>query len=85
MGARGTLDGTAFTQNDYWKLVYSAPHHHFTRNFAVLFDAPINGACGLKVLDIDAYDRALPTVYTIQCDLSNIATRSVSAATSQLP
>jgi hypothetical protein len=85
VAAQGTLDGTAFAQTDYWKLVYSAPHHHFVRHFAVFFDAPISGACGLKVIDVDAYDRSLPEVDTIQCDLTNIAARTVTAATTQTP
>jgi hypothetical protein len=81
--ATGTLDGKAFTQNDYWRLIYSADHHHFTRNFAVLFDAPIGDACGLKVTNFwGARDFApLPDVSTIKCDLSAIAARTVSSAT----
>lgn len=57
--ASGTLDGTPFTQTDYFKLVYSADHHHFIRSFAVLFDQPIGDACGLKVLEVITHD---PTV-----------------------
>ena len=85
--ASGTLNGTAFTQTDYWKLIYSADHHHFTRNFAVLFDAPIGGACGLKVLNFwgSRVEEPLPDVYTIKCDLSNIAAAAVSDATVTLP
>lgn len=81
--ASGTLDGTAFSQTDYWKLVYSGDHHHFTRNFAVLFDAPIGEACGLKVLNFwgNRTSAPLPDVTTIRCDLSNIATLAVSSAT----
>jgi hypothetical protein len=84
--ASGTLNGTAFTQTDYWKLVYSADHHHFTRNFAVLFDTPIGGACGLKVTSFwgSRYEAPLPEVYTIKCDLSNIATAAVTSATIDL-
>jgi hypothetical protein len=85
--ASGTLDGTAFTQTDYWDLVYSADHHHFIRNFAVLFDAPIGGACGLKVLNFIGNDPrlTLPEVDTINCDLSNISARTVSTAVLELP
>ena len=82
--ASGTLDGTAFTQTDYFKLVYSADHHHFIRNFAVLFDEPIGGACGLKVLDF-VWSLPEPEVYTIDCDLSNLAPRSVTDASLELP
>lgn len=85
--ASGTLNGTPFTQKDYWKLVYSADHHHYTRNFAVLFDAPIGGACGLKILNFwgSRFEAPLPEVYTIKCDLSNIAASAVSSATIDLP
>jgi hypothetical protein len=85
--ASGTLDGTAFTQSDYWKLVYSADHHHFTRNFAVLFDAPIGDACGLKILNFWGNRAAapLPEVSTIRCDLTTIAARATSSATLEWP
>jgi hypothetical protein len=84
--ASGTLDGKAFTQTDYWKLVYSADHHHFTRNFAVLFDTPIGDACGLKVLNFwgSRYLAPLPDVSTIRCDLTSIAPLAVSSATVDL-
>jgi hypothetical protein len=80
VGASGTLDGTPFTQTEYYALVYSPTHHHFSRSFAVIFDTPIGGACGLKVLAVDPYNTTLPTVSTIQCDLSDIAARTVSAS-----
>lgn len=85
--ASGTLNGQAFTQNDYWKLVYSADHHHFIRNFAVLFDAPIGDACGLKVLNFwgNREGAPLPDVYTIKCDLSNLAAAATTSATLALP
>jgi hypothetical protein len=81
--AAGTLDGKAFTQTDYWKLVYSADHHHFNRQLAVLFDAPIGDACGLKVLNFwgSRYLAPLPEFYTIRCDLTSIAALDVSDAT----
>jgi hypothetical protein len=85
VSASGTLDGTAFTQTDYWKLVYSATHHHQIRRFAVLFDTPIGAACGLKVLGFDPYGQDMPEVSTVQCDLSNIAQRSVTGAVLDLP
>jgi hypothetical protein len=84
--ASGTLDSVAFEQRDYWKLVYSAVHHQFTRSFAVLFDSPVNGACGVKVTTLDPYNGPqLPSVHTIHCDLSNIAERSVTSAATQPP
>ncbi len=80
--ASGTLDGTPFSQTDYFKLVYSADHHHFIRDFAVLFDEPIGDACGLKVLELIAYDptTTLPQAFTIDCQLGDIEGRPVSDA-----
>jgi hypothetical protein len=84
--ASGTLDLVTFEQRDYWKLVYAASHHQFSRSFAVLFDSPINGACGIKVTALDPYNGTqLPQVNTIHCDLSNIAERSVRAAVTERP
>jgi hypothetical protein len=54
--ARGTFRGTSFEQQDYWKLVYNPAHHHFVRNFAVLFDSPIDGACGIQVTGLEPFD-----------------------------
>jgi hypothetical protein len=81
VSASGTLNGSAFAQTDYWKLIYSADHHHFVRNFAVLFDAPIAGACGIKLLDFYGNGGGTPEVYTISCDLSAIAALAVTSAT----
>ena len=80
--ASGTLDGTPFSQSDYFKLVYSADHHHFVRNFAVLFDQPIGGACGLKVLDVIAHTPTspLPRASTIDCELTDLEERTVTDA-----
>lgn len=85
--ASGTLDGMAFTQKDYFKLVYSADHHHMIRSFAVLFDAPIAGACGLNVLNLWANRTGapLPEAHTIQCDLSSIAALTVASAVIEFP
>jgi hypothetical protein len=84
--ASGTLDSVEFEQTDYYKLVYSASHHQYLRSFAVLFDEPIDGACGLKVIDLDSLNGPeLPRFYTIECDLSNLAERSVTSAVTELP
>lgn len=63
--------------------------------FAVFFDEPIGGACGLKVLEVvPAYseptpeptpDQTLPQLSTIECDLTNIAERTVTAAVTVSP
>ena len=77
--ANGTLDGTAFTQDAYRELVYNPAHHHFTRNFAVLFDAPIGTACGLRVDGFDPYTLAA-TVHTIDCQLQPVEARELFSA-----
>jgi hypothetical protein len=86
VGASGTLDGEEFTQDDYFKLIYNPTHHHFSRDFAVLFDAPISGACGIEVIDTAPYDGDdWPAVSTINCDLSEIEARTVTDYSFELP
>jgi hypothetical protein len=81
VGASGTLDGVAFDQSDYWKLVNNHDHHFFGADWAVIFDAPIGGACGLRIDDgnpigsMTMYDL---TVHTIDCDLQFIEERAES-------
>ena len=48
--ASGTLDDAAFSQQDYYRLLYAPNHHHFRRDFAVLFAEPIGSASGLKLI-----------------------------------
>ena len=82
--ASGTLDGQSFAQEDYWKLIYNPSHHHFSRDFAVLFDAPIGSVCGLKASEVDPWgDPPLAQIHTIHCDLEEIDERSVSAESYQ--
>lgn len=73
--AKGSLNGEAFDQTDYWKLIYAPEHHHLVRNFAVIFDAPIGEACGLKILGIDPYMTDTVdgiSIFTIDCNLNNL-------------
>jgi hypothetical protein len=78
--ASGTLDGQGFEQDDYWKLIYNPSHHHFSRNFAVLFDAPIGSACGLKVVGVDPWGDPPPAqVHTIDCELGAIEERALNS------
>ena len=80
--AEGTLDGTAFTQEDRFKLVYNPGHHHFERHFAIIFDEPIGDVCALRIEDIDGVDDVITaTVSTANCDLSVIESRAVTAET----
>ncbi|MFH1464364.1 MAG: hypothetical protein ABIO70_08245 [Pseudomonadota bacterium] len=78
--ASGALDGTTFDLSAYLQLIYNPEHHHFTRHFAVIFDAPIGDACALRVEDVDPWDEG-PTarVSTADCDLAVLAARAVSA------
>ena len=78
--AAGTLGGTQFTQNSYWRLIFTGGHHLMTEDFTVLFDSPIDGACGLKVL---VAGDPLPTVSTIDCDLSDIESYGVTSSVSE--
>jgi hypothetical protein len=47
--AEGVLDGTPFSQTDYYKLAHQPDHHNHNGGFLVLFDQPIGEACGLQV------------------------------------
>ncbi len=78
--AEGVIDGQDFVQDDYFGLVYRPAHHHFRRNFAVIFDTPIGTACSLRVEGIDPYATE-PTaqVSTADCELAVIEERAVSA------
>jgi hypothetical protein len=80
--AYGNIDGDAFDSRSYFQLIYRPTHHHFERNFAVLFDDPLGKACGIKIEDVDPLDNG-PTavVHTINCDLSNIEERAVTDET----
>jgi hypothetical protein len=80
--AYGNIDGGAFDADDYFQLIYRPDHHHFGRHFAVLFDSPIGKACGIRIEEVDALDNE-PTaiVHTVNCDLSIIEEREVTAET----
>lgn len=73
----GTLDGTSFDVDDYYRILYSPAHHHFGGTFAVEFDAPISEACGL-VVEVQSEDAA--TVSLVDCGLGALGTRAVSDA-----
>ena len=68
--AQGTLDGTAFDVDDYFRIFYAAEHHHFGGEYAVFFDEPIRDACGLRV-NATFEDRSLRLV---DCDLETLET-----------
>ena len=81
--AVGTFAGISFDQQDYFHLVYRPEHHHFVRHFAVLFDEPIQGACGLEVSNVEPWygtsDSAV--AYTVDCDLNRIEELTISRVT----
>jgi hypothetical protein len=75
----GTLDTVDFEQQDYYRLIYNPEHHHFSRDFIVLFDQPISSACGLKVLNLDPWNDDPPgRAALVGCDLTEIEERQVS-------
>ena len=81
--AVGTYAGVAFDQQDYFHLVYRPQvNHHFQRQFVVLFDQLIDGACGIEVgnlapgVAVDAVD-----AYTVDCDLNRLQELTVSNVT----
>jgi len=82
VAARGTFRGVAFEQENYFKLVYRPAHHHFDRDFAVLFDEPIDGACGLKIERFSADPAGpAPTAASIDCALDSIDALTVETFT----
>lgn len=71
--ASGTFAGQTFDQTDYFKLVYHPTHHHFERTFAVLFDEPIDGLCGLEVTALEPFGDDVPDkAFAIDCELNRL-------------
>jgi hypothetical protein len=71
--AEGSFGGQEFTQTNYFKLVYHPTHHHFERTFVVLFDNPIEGACGVEVTNLERFGNDIPDeAYTVDCELNRI-------------
>lgn len=84
--ASGSFRGESFDQSDYFKLVYNPEHHHFVRDFAVLFDSPLGGACGVEVSGVDPYAESVENfeAYAIDCDLSRLEPLKVQEHTHTL-
>lgn len=71
--AHGEFEGQAFDQRDFFKLVYNPSHHHFERHFAVLFDQPIDGVCGIEIEGLEPWDDYQPdTAHAVACDLGRL-------------
>ncbi|MBZ0120325.1 MAG: hypothetical protein K8H88_25260 [Sandaracinaceae bacterium] len=84
--ASGRFAGVDFDQRDYWHLVYNPAHHHFERDFAVLFDAPIDGACGLEVIQLDpGGDSAPDRAFAVDCTLGRLREVGVLSHTWERP
>lgn len=79
--ASGELDGTAWSQESYWSLIYAPEHHHFGRHFAVLLPEEIGGACGLRVEGLGTEDGVGAVLSTTDCTLAAVETRVLTGAT----
>ena len=74
VSARGSFREVSFEQRDYFKLVYSPENHHFVQHFAVFFDAPIQGACGLEIVNVPGPPsvRRRMRAWTVDCQLTRL-------------
>jgi hypothetical protein len=83
VAARGMFRGVSFDQRDYFKLVYSPENHHFVQHFAVFFDAPIQGACGLEIVNVsgDSSLRRRMRAWTVDCQLIRLDEIGVTGVT----
>jgi hypothetical protein len=80
--AWGEYGGVDFDQTDYWHLVYNPTHHHFERDFAVFFDEPIDGACGLEVINLEPWDDyTADAAFEVDCELNRLAEVEVISGT----
>jgi len=63
--------------------LYNPEHHYFVRAFAVLFDGPIAGACGLAVTGVEPSfgDQANVVAQAVDCSLDPLQTLTVSSVT----
>lgn len=71
--ARGVLDGTSFTQSNFFKLAHRPDHHNHGGGFYVGFDSPIGDVCGLE-LEVPSRDGGWATLggRLVGCDLETI-------------
>ncbi len=67
----GDIDGASFHQDDFWRLFYRPTHHHFERDFGLIFDAPLGSACGIAVYQLLGLE---PRLYTTDCRLADLGT-----------
>lgn len=71
--AWGDLDGVSFDQEDFFHLAHRPDHHNSGGGFLVVFDAPINEACGLEV-HIPSFDGGWANLegWTLDCGLNRL-------------
>jgi hypothetical protein len=78
--ASGSFRGQDFDQSDYFKLIYRPAHHHFERYFAVLFDEPIDGVCGVQIDGLEPFDDFTPDqAFAVDCELNQLETLEVTS------
>jgi hypothetical protein len=89
VGASGQFRGQSFEQRNYFKLIYLSAGHHLIRHFAVLFDAQIDGVCGVEItgLDVDIIqeifdeDPAPDQAFAVDCELNRLEELTVQSHT----
>ena len=82
ISAEGELDGTSFAEDNFFQLIYRPGHHHFSRDFAILFDKPIGDACGLQIVGVVPQEGDMsPTISLVDCDLGELESRVLTGAT----
>jgi hypothetical protein len=81
--ASGEHLGVSFEQEDYFKLVHYRAHFDSVRNsFAVLFDEPIDQACGIAFRDLGNDQSEYPSSASlVDCDLNEIRPIAILEAT----
>ncbi len=80
--AEGTWDDTPFVVTDPWRLLYRPSHHHFQRDFGVLFETPVGDVCGLEIVRLDGFggfDHA--EAWTVDCDFVRVAPLTIREST----
>jgi hypothetical protein len=70
-------EGSVQNYSFYFKLIYNPTHHHFDRDFAVLFDSPIGSACGLKFENLGPWGPFPCRATMVECDLTEIEEREL--------
>ena len=75
--ARGEFRGQSFDVQDYRRMTISYGHHAFTRELLVLFDAPIDGVCGLRFDEISEFGQVLQA-QAVDCSGAALSTSMIT-------